>query len=373
MRQVTSGQIHSRPPALGARARAGFTLVELLVVIGIIAILVALLMPAMSRAREMSRRTKCAANLHNLGAACQAFANSHGGLFPVCYRLPVTGTILTAGNPLLPTQSNRPYRFPMFISNIEQPDLPPTANISNGTSWTIFQQYGVSIDTMTCPTATQKVRFLSVSDGSMPLSEYGDVIRTNYMYVGGLNWNSDVPGDDSKLLKSRQHWGTAPTAVSANDSNIGSRVLAADMVFYTGGPSFGWDRLTARYQINHPRRLSGTLPPLPDFQNVLYGDLRVEGHGQDEYPDPLNTATDPTGDWSLVMDNNNNNQNGLGGFFYWGRLSAATSGSPAFHDMAYHSVFLVCYRSPYDCPSGPSLFATARLGVTTAAQGFQLP
>ena len=59
-----------------------FTLVELLVVIGIIAVLVALLLPALSAAREQAQRTQCASNLHQLSTALINYATSNEGVFP---------------------------------------------------------------------------------------------------------------------------------------------------------------------------------------------------------------------------------------------------------------------------------------------------
>src|SRR5687767_12028807 len=62
--------------------RRGFTLVELLVVIGIIALLIALLSPVCSKAREAANRTKCLSNLRTIGQAMFVYANNNRDRLP---------------------------------------------------------------------------------------------------------------------------------------------------------------------------------------------------------------------------------------------------------------------------------------------------
>jgi prepilin-type N-terminal cleavage/methylation domain-containing protein/prepilin-type processing-associated H-X9-DG protein len=69
-----------------------FTLIELLVVVAIIAILAALLLPALSRAREQSKRALCASNLHQVGIALHLYADDNNGWFPATAVTWVGGT-----------------------------------------------------------------------------------------------------------------------------------------------------------------------------------------------------------------------------------------------------------------------------------------
>jgi prepilin-type processing-associated H-X9-DG protein/prepilin-type N-terminal cleavage/methylation domain-containing protein len=62
--------------------RHAFTLVELLVVIGIIALLISILLPSLSRAREMGKSIKCLSNLRQLGMATVSYANEHKTYLP---------------------------------------------------------------------------------------------------------------------------------------------------------------------------------------------------------------------------------------------------------------------------------------------------
>jgi prepilin-type N-terminal cleavage/methylation domain-containing protein/prepilin-type processing-associated H-X9-DG protein len=78
------------------RRKSGFTLVELLVVIGIIALLISILMPALSAARSQATRLKCSANLRTIGQTMHQYANDNKGYIPRDYSHGVDGHIFWA-------------------------------------------------------------------------------------------------------------------------------------------------------------------------------------------------------------------------------------------------------------------------------------
>ena len=77
------------------RGNAAFSLIELLVVTGIIGILVAMLMPALSHAKGKAGDTKCISNLRQIGIALSIYADENQGRLPYAERRP--------SNPVNPT------------------------------------------------------------------------------------------------------------------------------------------------------------------------------------------------------------------------------------------------------------------------------
>src|SRR4051794_608267 len=70
------------------RRTRGFTLVELLVVLGIITVLISILMPAISMARSQARKTACKSQLRQLGTAFRMYLNENRERYPLAAALP---------------------------------------------------------------------------------------------------------------------------------------------------------------------------------------------------------------------------------------------------------------------------------------------
>lgn len=153
--------------------RHAFTLIELLVVIAVIAVLMAILMPALNLARDQGRKMVCASNLHSLAVANALYATNNDDWGVPCRVFNDRGTVLWTGNSL----------FRTYIGYKGAEDFPDQSIVQTPKKYK-------------CPSDRQKAweHAYDVEQGSTTgtLVSYGFNIEDWYPSVGQPSWTATM-------------------------------------------------------------------------------------------------------------------------------------------------------------------------------------
>ncbi|MCC7350899.1 MAG: DUF1559 domain-containing protein [Phycisphaerales bacterium] len=185
------------PPENGNHRRKGvhgFTLVELLVVIGIIAIMISMLMPALNKVRESANKVQCASNLRQIGMGMHTYAADNRGIIPnFGYTNLITGAWTWWPGLINPYITGKSLDTTIGLSGVficpSDPMSPGLNAVSNPTS----VSYGININLYTGPgflsTGKHGVRLASVRGPAevMYVSEHRKLFESGTVELNAVN------------------------------------------------------------------------------------------------------------------------------------------------------------------------------------------
>jgi prepilin-type N-terminal cleavage/methylation domain-containing protein len=227
---------------LNRRSQTGFTLVELLVVIGIIALLISILLPALNAAKERANRVKCASNLRQVGQGLMLYANDNKGAYPR-----VTYTI---GNP--PT-----------LTSFKNPDVDDQnlvqANDVTAALWLLVRNADLNPEVFTCPSSNQEKDPMIEAGISVPATS-----RSNFSSHNNLSYSyaNPYPGTNAISKGYKLHSGVVADLAIAADRNEPDTANWQKNKY----PTDAQDIQKYSNSANHER----------EGQNVMYNDGHVE-------------------------------------------------------------------------------------------------
>ena len=184
------------------RRKEGFTLIELLVVMAIIAILAAMLMPALRRAREAARRTSCLNNLKELGVGLAQYEKDHGDL-PVHFNSWDRDPLTNWGYVPIPKEYDSwGNLWPGYIGSAELFWCPSDTNDIAGES-----EYNVGRRVIDRDNRTA-VWYTMPDNPSWP-PHYGNDMSATNCWRGWADWWNEMNGAEWEYFCTRSGIGTA--------------------------------------------------------------------------------------------------------------------------------------------------------------------